>query len=370
MSRMSADGRAPLLMVTPDFPPAHGGIQVLMHRLAEHLREHDPCVVTLGDRGSRRFDRASGLRVRRVPAGGRLHRASVGMLNARGVAEALRARPAAVLCGHVVAAPAALLAGRLTGAPVVQYVHADEFRARPALSARAVRGADATVAVSRYTRGLALAAGAPADRLHLIHPGVDLPEGRGAERARRPTLLTVARLTEHKGHDVVLAALPAVRRRVPDIEWIVVGDGPRREALERLARDHGVADAVRFTGAVAPAERDRWLDRAHAFVMPSRVPDGGVGGEGFGIAFVEAGAHGLPVLAGDRGGACDAVRDGETGLLVDAADPAAVARGLIALLTDAPLAARLGAGGAARARELAWPRVAAAVEDVLRGLRA
>jgi phosphatidylinositol alpha-1,6-mannosyltransferase len=76
------------------------------------------------------------------------------------------------------------------------------------------------------------------------------------------------------------------------------------------------------------------------------------------------------VLAGDRGGACDAVRDGETGLLVDAADPAAVARGLIALLTDADLAARLGAGGMARARELAWPRVAGAVEDLLGALRA
>jgi phosphatidylinositol alpha-1,6-mannosyltransferase len=367
---MSSGGRPRLLLVTPDFPPAHGGIQLLMHRLAAHLTEHEPCVVTLGDGASRRFDRASAMRVRRVPAGRRMHRASVGMLNACGVAEALRARPAAVLCGHVVAAPAAMLAGRLTGAPVVQYVHADEFRARPALSARAVRGADATVAVSRYTRGLALDAGAAPGRVHLIHPGVDLPAGRRAARAQRPTLLTVARLTEHKGHDVVLAALPAVRRHVPDVEWVVVGDGPRRAALELAAREHGVADAVRFTGAVEPAERDRWLDRAHAFVMPSRVPAGGVGGEGFGIAFVEAGAHGLPVLAGDRGGACDAVRDGETGLLVDAADPAAVARGLIALLTDADLAARLGAGGMARARELAWPRVAGAVEDLLGALRA
>jgi phosphatidylinositol alpha-1,6-mannosyltransferase len=370
MPRLTRDGLAPLLMVTPDFPPAHGGIQVLMHRLAAHLREHEPRIVTLGDRAGRRFDRASGMHVRRVPAGPRWHRASVGMLNARGVAEALRARPAVVLCGHVSAAPAAMLAGRLTGAPVVMYVHADEFRARPALTARAVRRADATVAVSRYTRGLALDAGADAQRVHLIHPGVDLPEGRRGARAERPTLLTVARLTEHKGHDVVLAALPAVLSRVPDAEWVVVGDGPRRAALERLAHEHGVAGAVRFAGAVDAAERDRWLDRAHAFVMPSRVPAGGVGGEGFGIAFVEAGAHGLPVLAGDRGGARDAVRDGETGLLVDAGDPDAVARGLIALLTDAPLAARLGAGGAARARELAWPRVAAAVEDVLRGLRA
>jgi phosphatidyl-myo-inositol dimannoside synthase len=168
----------------------------------------------------------------------------------------------------------------------------------------------------------------------------------------------------------VLRALPAVRERVPEIAWVIVGDGPRRAALERLAAELGVADAVRFTGAVDAHERDRCLDRAHAFVMPSRVPDGGVGGEGFGIAFVEAGAHGLPVLAGDRGGAVDAVRDGQTGLLVDAADPRAVAGGIVRLLTEPGLAARLGAAGAARARELAWPRVAARVEDLLLELRA
>ena len=140
-------------------------------------------------------------------------------------------------------------------------------------------------------------------------------------------------------------------------------------ALEALAAQLGVAHAVRFLGAVDAAERDTWLDRAHAFVMPSRIP-GGRGGEGFGIAFVEAGAHGLPVLAGDRGGAVDAVRHGETGLLVDATDPAAVGEGLVALLTDRALARRLGAAGAERAGELAWPRVAAAVEDVLREVRA
>jgi phosphatidylinositol alpha-1,6-mannosyltransferase len=366
-----AAARPPLLMVTPDFPPAHGGIQLLMHRLAEHLIEHEARVVTLGDRAGRRFDRGGRLRVVRVPAGRRLHRASVALLNVGATAEAVRTRPAAVLCGHVVASPAAMLAGRITGAPVVQYVHADEFRARPALTARAVRAAQATIAVSRYTRTLALDAGAAPDRVRLIHPGVDLPDGRRrAPRDARPTLLTVARLTEHKGHDVVLAALPEVRRAVPDVLWVVVGDGPQRAALERRAAELGVASSVRFAGAVDAGERDRWLDRAQAFVMPSRVPADGIGGEGFGIAYVEAGAHGLPVLAGDRGGARDAVRDGETGLLVDPTDPAAVARGLVALLTDPALSARLGAAGEARARELAWPRITAEVEQLLMELAA
>jgi phosphatidyl-myo-inositol dimannoside synthase len=152
---------------------------------------------------------------------------------------------------------------------------------------------------------------------------------------------------------------------VPGVEWVIVGDGPLRPALEALAAELGVGDAVRFLGARPRAERDAWLDRAHAFVMPSRVPPGGVGGEGFGIVYLEAGAHGLPVIAGDRGGATDAVEDGKTGLLVDATDPAAVAGAAIRMLTDGELARRLGEGGAARAALHSWPRVAAAVEDVV-----
>jgi phosphatidylinositol alpha-1,6-mannosyltransferase len=360
-----------LLLLTPDFPPAHGGIQVLMHGIAAHVRAHEPVVVTLGGRTARRFDRAGTLAVRRVPSGRRLHRASVAALNARGLAAALRARPAAVLSGHVVAAPAALAARRLTGAPVVQYVHADEFRARPALTARAVQRADATIAVSRYTAELAVAAGAAPERVRLIHPGVDLPAGARGERAARPTILTVARLAaEHKGHDVVLRALPAIRARVPEIEWVVVGEGPLRPRLEALAAELGVTDAVRFLGPLPRAERDAWLDRAHAFVMPSRVPAGGVGGEGFGIVYLEAGAHGLPVVAGDRGGALDAVEHERSGLLVDAGDPEAVAGAVVRVLADEALARRLGEGGRARAARQAWPEVAARVEDVLEGLRA
>ncbi|HEV2999732.1 MAG TPA: glycosyltransferase family 4 protein [Solirubrobacteraceae bacterium] len=391
---MAAPSRR-LLLITPDFPPAHGGIQALMHGVAANLRELDPAVVALGGAAARAWDAASPLDVRRVPAGPRGHRASVALLNAAGLARALALRPAVVLAGHVVAAPAALAARRLAGVPVVQYVHADEFRTRPGLTARAVSEADATIAVSRYTRDLAVRAGAPEGRVHLVHPGVDerraeraaaaarppgewgAPAGERAAPAgewggpageRPPTLLTVARLTEHKGHDVVLRALPRVRDAVPGVRWVVVGDGERRGALEQLARERGVESAVRFAGAVGDAERDAWLAQADVFVMPSRVPPGGVGGEGFGIAYVEAGLFGVPSVAGDRGGAVDAVVDGETGLLVDATDPRAVADALVELLTDAPLRERLGAAARQRAREHAWPRVAERVEAVLAGV--
>jgi phosphatidylinositol alpha-1,6-mannosyltransferase len=99
--------------------------------------------------------------------------------------------------------------------------------------------------------------------------------------------------------------------------------------------------------------------------MPSRLPGAGRAGEGFGIVYLEAGAYGKPVVAGNVAGALDAVVDGENGLLVDPTDPAAVARAITRLLVDEELAGRLGAGGASRARSLAWPAIAERVQALL-----
>ena len=128
--------------------------------------------------------------------------------------------------------------------------------------------------------------------------------GGSSRRAARPTVVTVARLRDcYKGHDVLMRAMPLIRARVPDAQWIVIGDGPLRPELEREAAAPWPRRLRRFTGEVADAERDEWLDRAHVFAMPSRLRAGGGGGEGFGIVYLEAGAHGLPVVAGNVGGA-------------------------------------------------------------------
>jgi phosphatidylinositol alpha-1,6-mannosyltransferase len=255
---------------------------------------------------------------------------------------------------------------RATGAPTVQYLHADEIRTRPALTGFAVRHANAVVAVSAHTRDLAIAAGADPARLHRIPNGVDLPASSPLARASQPTVLTVARLRDrYKGHDVLLRAMPLIRSRVPAARWVVVGDGPLRPELERLAAKHDLDGHVRFVGEASDAERDAWLDRAHVFAMPARLPRGGVGGEGFGIVFLEANAHGMPVVAGNVGGALDAVVHAKTGLLVDPADHNAVANAVTELLLDPERAAVLGRAGAARARRFAWPAIAERVEDLL-----
>ena len=354
------------LVLTPDFPPAPGGIQVVAHRLVVHASRLTARVVALAGPGAAAFDRRQPFPVRRTASRRLPHRARIAVLNGRSLWEGLAFRPQVVLSMHIVTSPAARLLSRALSAPVVQYLHADEMRGRPRLTRSALRGAAAVVAVSRHTERLALAAGARPDRLHRIPNGVDLPGGAKASRSDEPLVVTVGRLTQtYKGHDVMLRALPLVRERVPAVRWVVVGDGPLREGLEHDAVAAGLAESVSFVGAVSDLERDRWLDRARVFAMPSRLPAGGVGGEGFGIAYLEASAHGVPVVAGNVGGALDAVVHEGTGLLVDPSDPAALADAVASLLTDRRRAEELGRAGARRAREFAWPAIAGRVEDVL-----
>lgn len=379
------------LVLTPDYPPALGGIQRLVYGLLGSAPGLRARVVAPDVAGAAAFDRDQGLPVRRVPVPPGPRQLAVATLNLAALREARPFAPQAILSAHVVVAPAAAALGRALGVPVVQYFHANEIGHRPRLARFAARRADLSVAVSHYTRDLVLAVGGPAERIEIIHPGVDLPPGpgrslavdlaAGAGRAAgtdvplgrgrgRPTVLTIARLEHrYKGHDVMVEAMRLVVARVPGVQWVVIGDGALRADLTGLARAAGLGeDTVRFLGAVDDRERDAWLDRADVFAMPSRLPGGGLAGEGFGIVYLEAAAHGCPVVAGAVGGALDAVEDGVTGLLVDPTDHHAVATALIALLEDRPRRERMAAAGANRARRFAWPQVAAELETAIGGL--
>lgn len=335
-----------VLVLTPDFPPSHGGIQRLMHRLVNTWQTLCTLVVT-----------------RRTAEPGR--RESLALVNARAVAAGLRFRPDVVLCGHIALAPAACAIRRMTDVPYVQYVFGQEIADRPRLSRFAVRQAAAVIAISRYTESL-VARWTDSGALHRIYPGVDFPGCRRTDLSERPLIVTVSRLAErYKGHDVMLRALPLVRAAFPDVCWVVIGDGPLRPIYERMAWTLNINDHVRFLGAVGDRERDMWLDLARLFAMPSRLSPTG-GGEGFGIAYLEAGTHRLPVVAGGVGGTVDAVVHGITGLLVDPADHTAVAQAITELLSDRSLADALGHAGEVRAQQFSWSEVAARVEHVLR----
>jgi phosphatidyl-myo-inositol dimannoside synthase len=366
-SRPPRRGSRPrLLIVTPDFPPAPGGIQAVVHRLAAGLQGFETKVITSDAPGARRFDDESGLEVRRVPGGGRLRGGRNALLNAAALGQAMSFRPALTLSAHIVASPAAAAIRRAMGARTVQYFHAEEIGAKPRLAAFAARQADASIAVSAYTAGLIEGVGAAPERITVIPNGTDIPCDPVPAPSDRPTLLTIARMEErYKGHDVMVRALPLVLAKVPDAQWVVIGDGSLRAGLEALARSYGVGGSIRFLGAVSDEQRNSWLRRARLLAMPSRLPAGGFAGEGFGIVYLEAGAHGKPVVAGNVAGALDAVLEGETGLLVDPTDSLAVADAITRLLLDEQLANRLGRAGAERALSFAWPVIVERVERVL-----
>ena len=353
-----------VLVLTPDFPPAYGGIQLVMDRLVRSWDRTLPRVVTMDARNGRADD--GPIEVVRVPRPLWMSRpAAVGLLNGMAVVEALRFHPDVILSGHVNLGPAALAVARTRHVPFVQYVHGREAVIRPRLSRYTLRGAAAVIAVSRYSAALAVRYGAEPARVHRIPPGVDLAARPGSSGSERPTVVCVSRLDErYKGHDVLIRAMPLVRAHVPGARLVLVGDGQLRQAYAGLAAALRLNGAVEFAGSVPDVERDRILERSHVFAMTSRLPPDG-GGEGYGIAYLEAGLHGLPVVAGNVAGALDSVVDGETGLLVDPTDHVAVAEAISTLLLDPGLAERLGRGGAERAREQSWPVIARRVEDLV-----
>ena len=185
---MTGGARPRLLVLTPDFPPAFGGIQLLVSRLVESFERFDVRVVALDQPGAESLDRASDLEVVRTPQSS-IPKASNLLLNAGAVRDAIRFRPDVVLGAHIIVAPAAALIQRVARAPFVQYLHGNEVAARPRLARFAVKSAAASIAVSSYTGRLATDVGADQARVHRIPPGVDLPvlasggAGRASHRA-------------------------------------------------------------------------------------------------------------------------------------------------------------------------------------------
>jgi len=230
--------------------------------------------------------------------------------------------------------------------------------------------ADVAFAVSRFTRDRILDAGVAPDHVRVLPCGVNpelfRPRDAAAARRRfgfgeRPVLLTLARLVSRKGHDLVIRALPELRRAVPDLLYVIAGpeNRPYEERLRGLARDCGVGEAVRFSGYVEPDALPDLYAASDVYAMPSRQIAGDGNFEGFGISYLEANACGVPVVGAATGGVPDAILDGETGYLVPPDDVPLLTDRLRRLFVDRESARRMGEAGRARVlREFTWERIA------------
>ncbi|MEU6102566.1 glycosyltransferase family 4 protein [Streptomyces flaveolus] len=355
------------LIVTNDFPPRPGGIQAFLHNMALRLDPERLVVYASTWKRSREgieataaFDAEQPFTVVRdrttmlLPTPGATRRA-VGLLREHG-------------CTSVwfgAAAPLGLMAPALRKAGaerIVATTHGHEagwaqLPAARQLLRRIGESTDTITYLGEYTRSRIAGALTPraAARMVQLPPGVDEktfhPDSGGAEvRARlgltdRPVVVCVSRLVPRKGQDTLIRAMPRILAAEPDAVLLIVGGGPYEKDLRRLAQDTGVAASVRFTGAVPWAELPAHYGAGDVFAMPCRTRRGGLDVEGLGIVYLEASATGLPVVAGNSGGAPDAVLDGETGWVVRGGDAAQTADRVTTLLADPELRRRMGERG-------------------------
>ncbi|KPC67556.1 GDP-mannose-dependent alpha-(1-6)-phosphatidylinositol monomannoside mannosyltransferase [Streptomyces sp. NRRL WC-3753] len=355
------------LIVTNDFPPRPGGIQAFLHNMALRLDPERLVVYAStwkrgreGAEATAAFDAEQPFTVVRdrttmlLPTPGATRRA-VGLLREHG-------------CTSVwfgAAAPLGLMAPALRRAGAERLVatthgHEAGWAQLPAarqLLRRIGESTDTITYLGEYTRSRIAGALTPAAAARMVQlpPGVDEktfhPASGGDEvRARlgltdRPVVVCVSRLVPRKGQDTLIRALPRILAAEPDAVLLIVGGGPYEKDLRRLATETGVAASVHFTGPVPWSELPAHYGAGDVFAMPCRTRRGGLDVEGLGIVYLEASATGLPVVAGDSGGAPDAVLDGETGWVVHGNDPNESADRITALLADPDLRRRMGERG-------------------------
>ncbi|WP_447036913.1 glycosyltransferase family 4 protein [Streptomyces sp. DSM 118878] len=376
------------LIVTNDFPPRPGGIQAFLHNMALRLDPEQLVVYAStwkrgreGAEATAAFDAEQPFRVVRDPTTmllptPRVTRRAVSLLREHG-------------CTSVwfgAAAPLGLMGSALRKAGATRLVatthgHEAGWAQLPAsrqLLRRIGESTDTITYLGEYTRSRVAAALTPAaaGRMVQLPPGVDEKtfhpgSGGDAVRARlgltdRPVVVCVSRLVPRKGQDTLILAMPAILARSPEAVLLIVGGGPYEADLRKLAAETGVAASVRFTGAVPWSELPAHYGAGDVFAMPCRTRRGGLDVEGLGIVYLEASATGLPVVAGDSGGAPDAVLDGETGWVVRGGAPSEVADRISTLLADPELRSRMGARGRAWVEDRwRWDLLAERLKELL-----
>ena len=198
------------------------------------------------------------------------------------------------------------------------------------------------LAVSKFVRCKLLEQGFPADRILLAYTGVDTTKFRPASTEDRPIILFVGRLVEQKGAEFAIRAASEVQRQLPNVELVLIGDGPLRMELEVLARQ--TLRRYRFLGVRTPGEVRDWMNRASMLCMPSLTMPSGEA-EGFGMVCAEAQAMGKPVVAFDSGAIPEIIRHEKTGFMAAERDWQSLAEYLATLLKNGEFRERFGRAG-------------------------
>ncbi|MCI0559317.1 MAG: glycosyltransferase family 4 protein [Nitrososphaera sp.] len=377
-----------LFIAGTEFKPRIGGVAEYTHQLCKHLERigHNVLVFSSAMENDENFDRSCHYNVSRfdywkLMSGGKLYNVIKRCLSIFRVAK--KHRPQVIIC-NVLQGEAFIgwVIARALKVPFFICAHGRELTKRYGFLKRTYRKptlkwADAVFANSNFTKNLLEKVGVSSHKIVVVFPGVDLDEictevtesdlkaisSLGLEG--RKIILTLGRLEKRKGFDTVIRAMQAVSKEIPDSLYVIAGDGAYRTDLEQLIMQLGLQNYVRLVGAVDDSMKHLYYKAASLFVMPNReLVDGDI--EGFGIVFLEAAAYSKPVVAGNSGGAVDAVVHGKTGILINPNDVKELENVITALFKDDALARKLGHQAWRRVKDdLTWKNSAGVMSETL-----
>jgi phosphatidylinositol alpha-1,6-mannosyltransferase len=353
-----------ILLVTNDFGPRAGGIETFVIGLLERIKGHEVTVFTSQQGDTSVYDQQwidkFGVRVIRDQ--------SKILLPSWRVTRAAKKIVAAKNINVVVfgaAAPLALMSPSLRKSGVKKIIaltHGHEvwwakiFPFRLAIK-RIGKNVDHLTYLGEFTRQ---AISKPLTRksateMVKIAPGIDtahfIPQPDAMQKREelglqdKKIIISVGRLVHRKGQDNLIQAMPAVLKKMPNAHLLLVGEGPYRKHLEKLVMKSSLEQNVTFAGRIMYDRLPSYLSAADLFAMPSRSRFFGLEVEGLGIVYLEASACGIPVVAGNSGGAPDAVLEGVTGLCVDGTNIEQITAAIVEICSDAERASHMGAAG-------------------------
>lgn len=387
------------LLITNLFPPDIGGVQKLLHEIANQLPPTETVVLAPAHSSDDEFDAQHQFNIYRqteFPPG---WRGSIYKIIARFLPPILvrivlyfptafslikRKNIEIVQVGFLHVGLVAYLLKKLTGKPYILYVYGDEILPRVGwkkysfelLIRMILKNSDAIVTISEYTRQQVIQRQVDERKIVKIPLGANLanfttpPQIEGIinklNLEDKKVILTVGRLVEHKGHDMVVKALPSVLKRIPNVVYLIIGCGPAEKWLRELVNELSLQNHVILLGYIPDEQLPSYYHLCDLFIMLSRSLADKRRVEGFGLVYLEANAWGKPVIGGCSGGVPDAVLDGITGLLVDPTNISEIAETMIKILSNPAYAQFLGMNGRRRVEaEMNWPQAGIKVYQVL-----
>jgi len=318
------------LVVTRNFPPEIGGMQILMGGLSESLLNHGPVkVFAYETEKSSHYDNQSSLNIERV----------------KGIKLFRKFRKANVVNNFIETNPniRALIADHWKSLELIRtehfkktkvfcLIHSKEINHEPGTSLnkrliKSTNNADFVIANSNFTKNLAIKIGINPSKIVIIFPGINKPtqikEATKIEAEKIfdesfPKIITVARLDKRKGHDKILMLIKNLKPKFPKIKYISIGFGKEENNLLNLNKELNLENDTHFLNNINQDLKVALISNANLFLMPSRIEKKSV--EGFGISFIEAASYGVGSIGGKDGGAPDAILHNKTGLICDGND--------------------------------------------------